>query len=199
MKPEKRRQYERAVTRIRATSLVNGVPHKGCPECGATKPIDDFGLRIHAGKGPEGRDLITVQSWCVPCRKRSSVLRDAVSFLMTSTPRRAHLHYMKEMLFLADWKASIDYGKQLTLIQWKARSGRPEPDIEIPESHKMVTILSKRDRDVLAHVAAVASSEGLSLIDLAGSTYPFLVSTAPVRNLDLPKLAKAYKRELAGL
>lgn len=39
-----------------------------CPKCDRSMEIDQFGVRNHRGKGPQGVDLITEQSWCRDCR-----------------------------------------------------------------------------------------------------------------------------------
>ena len=54
--------------RILASEVINGEAHRKCPKCGETKPLDDFGLRRMTGRGVDGGDLVTNQSWCRECR-----------------------------------------------------------------------------------------------------------------------------------
>ena len=59
----------RATVRIKAHEVHNGVVHRCCPgPCGGLKPLNDFGLRRMKGRGEDGADLITNQSWCRECR-----------------------------------------------------------------------------------------------------------------------------------
>lgn len=45
-----------------------GVVNCKCPSCGATKPLNDFGLRRMKGAGPNGVSVVRNQSWCRDCR-----------------------------------------------------------------------------------------------------------------------------------
>jgi len=55
--------------RIRVDEVINGIAHRKCPNCGELKPLDEFGLRRMHGRGREGAELVTNQSWCRNCRR----------------------------------------------------------------------------------------------------------------------------------
>jgi hypothetical protein len=63
---------DRDELRINADTIVDGKVHRTCPNCGESKPLDEFGLRKMAGSGKDGADLVTNQSWCRSCRTRKT-------------------------------------------------------------------------------------------------------------------------------
>lgn len=54
--------------RILADQIIDGVVHRQCPRCQKHKPLDAFGLRKMVGRGEDGGNLVTNQSWCKACR-----------------------------------------------------------------------------------------------------------------------------------
>ena len=54
--------------RILADEVKDGKALRTCPNCGKTKPLDEFGLRRIKNGGQDGQDLVTNQSWCRECR-----------------------------------------------------------------------------------------------------------------------------------
>ena len=59
----------RDTVRIKGDEIINGLVHRRCPgPCGRMLPLDHFGIRRMAGKGEDGADLVTNQSWCRDCR-----------------------------------------------------------------------------------------------------------------------------------
>lgn len=62
-------QQERDTVRIHVDEVIDGLAHKRCPgPCKRMLPLDYFGIRRMAGRGADGSDLITDQSWCRDCR-----------------------------------------------------------------------------------------------------------------------------------
>jgi hypothetical protein len=53
---------------IHGDEIIDGVVYRYCPHCGELKPLSGFGIRRMVGRGEEGNDLLTNQSWCQECR-----------------------------------------------------------------------------------------------------------------------------------
>jgi hypothetical protein len=54
--------------RILGTKVINGSVWRKCPRCKQLQPLGEFGLRRMAGRGKDGADLVTNQSYCRKCR-----------------------------------------------------------------------------------------------------------------------------------
>lgn len=59
---------QRDIVVVQGERDKTGAVHRKCPSCGATKPLNDFGLRRMKGAGPNGEDVVRNQSWCRDCR-----------------------------------------------------------------------------------------------------------------------------------
>jgi len=51
---------------IRVDEIIDGIAHRRCPKCGATKPLDKFGLRNM--RQADGSTVVREQAWCRECR-----------------------------------------------------------------------------------------------------------------------------------
>lgn len=149
-------------------------------------------------------------------------LRDVLAFLCKNYPHKRELSKARltKMVYLADWRASIALGRQLTPIEWKfnhygpyvtdvvelARKdsifevfgdetvyGSPKEVIKLAEEDAPV-VLPPEEEAILEHVVATTSPlTWEDFIKLVYSTYP--IRTQPRGSiLDLPELAHDYVR-----
>jgi hypothetical protein len=158
-------------------------------------------------------------------------VRDVVAYLVDRYPHARELSKARltKMVYLADWKSSVDRGRQMTPVSWVFNHYGPyvaevvasladdpsfsiEDDTTLYGSRKSLIrrragrpgsypSLDDADIQILDHV--IESTQDLywdSFIKLVYGTYPVL-SQARYRDLDLPRLAERYRREIdaAGL
>lgn len=154
-------------------------------------------------------------------------LADVVAYLCAKYPNKGELSKARvtKMVYLADWKAALDEGEQITDIQWKfhhygpwtddvvdkARSA-PELEVEVTENlygdfKELIQAtpdaswdsLDEEDMEILDHVIdETAPLYWNAFIKLIYSTYPILASDR-YSDLDLEDLAKRYRKELRQL
>jgi uncharacterized protein YwgA len=152
--------------------------------------------------------------------------RDAVAYLVANYPLKAELSKARltKMVYLADWKAALDFGRQITPINWRFHHFGPYVDdvhqialsdpafvvksetnyygnlkerIELVKPAETLVALHDWEKDILNHV--IVETKPLnwdSFIKLVYSTYPVL-SGVRGHYLDLLKAASAY-RELSS-
>ncbi len=150
-------------------------------------------------------------------------LREVVAFLTQGSPPRYPFSNARltKMVYLADWKAALTYGRQITQIRWvfnhygpwvpdvvdsirhdpafrieKKRNGLGGPKEEIRQIRDVpITTLLQKQEIALTHV--VDETIGLdwtTFIRLVYSTFP-VVNQPRFATLDLPMLASEYKRQ----
>lgn len=154
-------------------------------------------------------------------------LRDVVAYLCGSYPHKEELSKSRltKMVYLADWKSSIERGKPITDITWifnhygpfvddvieTARRypefdvqtttnmlGNPKQVVRVSENGRRPSLLED-EQGLLDFV--VQSTENLSwndFIKLVYSTYP-VASQPRYRELDLTDLARQYSQIPSGL
>jgi hypothetical protein len=153
-------------------------------------------------------------------------IRDLLFYLISNYPKADHLSKARvtKMVYLADWKHSIEYDSQITDIEWYFNNHGPfvwdvvETAKENPtlfetestenfygEQKKLIKArsidydpdLQDTERTVADHVINATSDLNWNrFINLIYSTYP-VVSTDQYNRLDLPRLASEYKRSPA--
>jgi hypothetical protein len=128
-----------------------------------------------------------------------------------------------KILYLSDWKFAIDYGKQITEIEWKvSKVSLPiDDDLEksVSETFRLFKSVKKHSKSnyypdtrdlssmvedsslqteeiaIIDFILRICILEGVdSIIKITFSTYPFLKMTKD-DGFDLIKLAKEYKLE----
>lgn len=148
-------------------------------------------------------------------------LHDAMVYLARrySHPDDLSNARLTKMIYLADWRAAIRTGRQITAIEWPfmhygpyvhevIEEARTSPDFKVENSAtmygspKQVVRLARPDLDVslqpweeeaLNHVLATTSDlTWARFIELVYSTYP-VVSQDRYTTLDLVSLAEDYK------
>lgn len=153
-------------------------------------------------------------------------IRDVLAYLCKNYPYPEELSKARttKMVYLADWRSSIDYGRQITNITWEFNHYGPyvetviktaqhdhaflvTPTINAYGSPKEVVSLaedfdpslSSEEQNVLNHVIAATSPKNWSdFIRLVYSTYP-IVTQPRYSKLDLINLAQRYKKEKTTL
>lgn len=150
-------------------------------------------------------------------------LADVVAYLCANYPSKSELSKARvtKMVYLADWKAALDEGRQLTDIRWKYHHYGPWTDdvveiarwssgIEVEKTENMygdlkelirVTpdaswkSLDETDAEILNHVIEeTAPLYWNDFIKLVYSTYPILANDR-YAELNLEELARRYKKE----
>lgn len=150
-------------------------------------------------------------------------INDVVNYLVSKYPAEKREHLSKarltKMVYLADWKSSLDHGEQITDIEWffhrygpyvsdvveavlnddklhiKTTSnayGYPKETIEVlsPGFHPSLT---ERDVKVLDHVVKTTENKSWDdFLKLVYSTYP-IVKESRFSTLDLVVLAREYR------
>lgn len=154
--------------------------------------------------------------------------RDAVAYLIANYPHKDELSKARvtKMVYLADWKAALDHGTQMTPISWRfhhfgpyvddvhqiaigdpafeVRSetnmyGKRKERIELVDPAATHITLSDWEKRILDHV--ISSTKTLSwdgFIKLVYSTYPILSGQRGAA-LDLLSSANAYRELNATL
>jgi len=155
-----------------------------------------------------------------------ATIRDLLYHLASNYPNPKHVSKARvtKMVYLADWKNSIDYGDQITDIEWYfnnhgpfvwdvVETARDNSDLfEVDNTENFYgeqkTLIKARPVDfipdlndtetkVADHVIKATSDLDWSrFINLVYSTYP-VVSTDQYNRLNLPQLAGEYKRSPA--
>ncbi|MGV2052824.1 Panacea domain-containing protein [Agrobacterium sp. 22-209-1] len=154
--------------------------------------------------------------------------RDAVAYLIANYPHKDELSKARvtKMVYLADWKAALDHGSQMTPINWrfhhfgpyvddvhqmalddpafKVRSetnmyGKRKERIELVDPAATNVALSDWEQSILDHV--ISNTKTLNwdgFIKLVYSTYPILSGERGAA-LDLLSSANAYRELNATL
>lgn len=154
-------------------------------------------------------------------------LRDVIAYLLAFYPHQSELSNARvtKMVYLADWKHALDFGRQMTAIHWTFNHYGPYvPDVltavtSDPRSFRAqqattafghqktafqlletapAPVLSSAEQATLDHV--IASTQALTFegfIRLVYSTYP-VVRSERYSQLDLSALADEYRRLIPG-
>lgn len=155
-------------------------------------------------------------------------LRDVAAYLCKGYPRPGDLSNARltKMVYLADWKAALDRGQQMTRIAWRFNHYGPyvpdvidtvqaDPDFDLVStenaygSDKGLVVLrngaarhdslTHDDEAILDHVLRQTTGmQWNEFIRFVYSTYP-LLSQPRYSDLDLAALARRYQRERAAL
>lgn len=157
-----------------------------------------------------------------------ATVRDAVAYLIANYPHKDELSKARltKMVYLADWKAALDHGKQITDIDWRFHHFGPYVDdvyrvaqedpafsvksernfygnlkerIELINPPQTLVDLHQWEKDILMHV--INQTKPLnwdSFIKLVYSTYPILSGTRGGK-LNLIEAARAYREVGATL
>ncbi len=152
-----------------------------------------------------------------------AALKDLLAYLLQNYPHKSELSNARvtKMIYLCDWKHSIDYGSQITDIDWYfdnygpfvwnvVDTAKENPDLFsvgstynfYGDSKRLLSMqaqnynpkLSLTEEEVADHV--IAKTKMLTwndFISLIYSTFP-VVSSERYEVLDLPKLADEYKK-----
>lgn len=152
-----------------------------------------------------------------------ALLRDVILYLCQHYPHKNELSKARltKMVYLADWRSAILYGRQITDINWRfnyygpyvddvVNVARVDPDFNIIQDTNQfgdwkelirVTndaqrpILKKSEQAVLDHVIEVTAPKYWNdFIQLVYSTYP-IVTQPRFAKLDLVALAQEYKAD----
>jgi hypothetical protein len=148
-------------------------------------------------------------------------LRDAMAFLVRNYPYKNELSNARltKMIYLADWRAAITRGRQITDLRWEFNhygpylhdvidEARANPEFHVNTGHTVYgsrkqvialvdgappTDLEHWEEEALKHVIGETSSLTWSeFIGLVYSTYP-IVSQDRYNTLDLVELARGYQ------
>ncbi|ANL35141.1 Panacea domain-containing protein [Rhizobium phaseoli] len=156
-----------------------------------------------------------------------ATVRDAVAYLVAKYPHKDELSKARvtKMVYLADWKAAIDYGRQITDIKWKFhhfgpyvddvyRAALDDPALRVTQEvnvygnlkerieladPKTPVYLQESERLIFNHV--INETKPLrwdGFIKLVYSTYPIL-SGMRGSSLDLVASAKTYRETGSAL
>lgn len=147
-------------------------------------------------------------------------LKEIVRFLVSNYPHKKELSKARltKMVYIADWKSALTYGRQLTNIRWQFNHYGPyvdtvidtvyeDPDIDVISTtnmygHPKVLIQSRinhheyqldsEEIHILQHVInETANMYWDDFIRYVYSSYP-ITSQSRYSDLDLPKLAQQY-------
>ncbi len=151
-------------------------------------------------------------------------LADTIGYLCEMYPHKSELSKARltKMVYLADWRSVLETGEPISSVEWKFNYYGPYVDdvlntarndasfqvvselnaygdmkdrIVLKEPRKWKS-LSQSDKAALDHVIEQTKSlYWKDFIKLVYSTFPVLVSEKH-STLDLPKLAKRYRREV---
>jgi hypothetical protein len=150
-----------------------------------------------------------------------TALRDIVAYLLKNYPHKEELSNARltKMVYLADWRAALKLGRQLTEIDWKFNNYGPyvhdvsdlaedDPTFEkkymlnfYGQPKELITLrtdyhpaIPNEEKEVLDHVISKTSPKMWDgFIQLVYSTYP--IRTQPRYSaLNLVKLAEDYRR-----
>jgi hypothetical protein len=146
-----------------------------------------------------------------------------IAYLCRAIPELS-MSKLRKLLYLADWKAAIECGHQLTPLEWRFDGLGPHAEdlVDVVLQHEafqitrwpaagtMLDIVELRDdahlpapsleeQQILDFVIATANRREWDQLErLVYSTYP-VFSSDRYTDLDLVLLAKEYKQELAAL
>lgn len=155
-----------------------------------------------------------------------NVITNIVKYLLKEYPHKAELSASRltKMIYLMDWKSSIDYGRQITDAQWHfnhygpyvddfVRVAKDDKDISVEntttyyggkkqlfklsEGYKGNIELTDEQRKIADFVIDATKQKTYEdFIQLVYSTFP-VISNDRYSDLDLVDLAKKYKELLA--
>lgn len=149
-------------------------------------------------------------------------LKDVMLFLCENYPSKDDLSKARltKMIYLADWKSAIKYGKQITTIKWIFNHFGPyveqiidtalrDPDFRIVNGYNyynhpkdIITChgrhiyldLTHEEKEILLNVINTTKNlNWTNFIRLVYSTYPISTQNR-YEILDLPKLAREWNR-----
>ncbi|MEL7351779.1 MAG: hypothetical protein AAF171_19465 [Cyanobacteria bacterium P01_A01_bin.116] len=146
-----------------------------------------------------------------------ATLEDALSYILQKQLKRLNgisPNKLIRILYLADWRSSINTGHPITNVNWKIVDSEPQLDkgsierivdfierngrtinLGISETYRKVFSegLSMGDKSILDFVLNLSASQSEdALAHLVYSTYPSITQNSDDA-IDLPKLAKQYE------
>jgi hypothetical protein len=150
-------------------------------------------------------------------------LTDAIGYICSRYPyaQSLPLNTLTKILYLADWRAALTLGRQITRARWFVNESGPyTPDVVSVLSDRSLCItkvgslfgrkslrvsireqvgwrsLTVDEKQVLDFVlATVSSKHWTEFTRLVDSTYPIFATQADKSPLDLLELAQRYKQE----
>ena len=149
-------------------------------------------------------------------------LENIVSYFINHHPDKQTLSAdkLKLLVYLADWKSALEYGRQLTNIVWEIKDGRlfvPRPSYEklnLPKTrfsyirYLLKSWLSVREKQSKLRnketfildfvVKSTAGKNWEDLLQLIYSTYP-TIGEQQVDELNLESMASNYKSRVRPL
>lgn len=150
-----------------------------------------------------------------------SKLSDVMAYVCQRYPHKDELSKARlaKIIYLADWRAAIERGEQITDVQWKFNHygpyvddiletaerdnkrfkvvntlnmyGNPKDVIKLKEASGKTELSAQDKEDINFIIEKTRRLYWKDFINLVYSTYPVL-SQEKQTVLDLPKLAKAY-------
>lgn len=151
-------------------------------------------------------------------------LAQAVGYICNNYPHKEELSNARvtKMIYLADWRSSVQYGRQITEIEWTFNHYGPYVDdvidvaymvdwLDVRSTSNMygspkriiaaskkapIDLLTREGLHVLDYVISVTAPKyWKDFMKLVYSTYP-IVTEPRYTVLDLPQLANDYKARL---
>lgn len=156
-----------------------------------------------------------------------TVISNIIKYLLKEYPHKAELSASRltKMIYLMDWKSSIDYGRQITNAQWHFDHYGPYVDdfVRMAKENKDISVentsnyygrkkqlfklsekfegnfeLTKEQKEIADFVINVTKQKNYEdFIQLVYSTYP-VISNDRYSDLDLVDSAEKYKEILAN-
>jgi len=154
------------------------------------------------------------------------VISNIVKYLLKKYPHKADLSASRltKMIYLMDWKSSVDYGRQITNVQWHfnhygpyvddfVKLAKEDNDISVEntstyyggkkqlfnlsESYKENIVLTDEQKNIADFVIDATKQKSYEdFIQLVYSTFP-VISNDRYSDLNLVDLAQRYKELLA--
>lgn len=125
----------------------------------------------------------------------TAALPALMGYLHRSLPAELPPARLTTLLYLADWRAALRLGRQLSALRWRFdHFGPAAADLDLEPARAP---LGEEERRILDHVVHIADEQPWEELErLVYSTYPAVASDR-YTELDLVVLAKEYRQELA--
>ena len=129
--------------------------------------------------------------------------QDVIQYIVKNHPDPCSLSSARVsvILYLIDWKSSMETGRQLTNLVWHTTpSGiKPEGGLSSPFSSKEYKVqpsreFSDEEKHIMDHAINSSAKKGIKeLISLANATYPAFLQNKIGTVLKLDDIAKVYR------
>ena len=97
------------------------------------------------------------------------------------------------LLYLVDWKMSLEHGRQVTALKWHRGHVGPCAQLESESKSVQKNSLDEKERAVVEHVCQTFHElDPLDFLNTVLGTYPMLMASL-YQELDLPTMAAEYK------